>query len=84
MLKISTKTQICLALAAIGPVLVLTVGEYLISGIEFAPPLAPLTAVVQDALSHRYIEAAVTIFLGSLGAAAACFEKCRRRIFEGR
>jgi hypothetical protein len=80
----SRKTQLCLALAFVFPALILTFGDYLVSRVTFAPPFTPLTTTVREALSHRYLEAALTAFFGFMSAAATCFAKYRRKLFEGR
>jgi len=80
----SKRTQVCFGLAVSAPVLLLLVGNYFIARIDFAPPFEPFSGAVREALSHRYAEAAITIFLGFMSAAATCFEKDRRRLIEGR
>jgi hypothetical protein len=80
----SKRTQLCLVLGAVVPLLLLLVGDYFISRVDLAPPLGPLSGAVQEALFHRYAEGAITIFLGFMSAAATCFEKTRRRLIEGR
>jgi hypothetical protein len=80
----STRTQVCCGLAVCVPVLLLLVGDHFIARIDFAPPLEPLSSAVREALTHRYAEAAITIFVGFMSAAVTCFEKDRRRLIEGR
>jgi hypothetical protein len=80
----SKGTQVCLVLAVIVPLLLLLMGEHFIARIDFAPPFAPLSGAIQEALSHRYAEGAITIFLGFMSAGATCFKKTRRKLIAGR
>jgi hypothetical protein len=82
-LEASPRTQLCLALAAVCPLVFLLVGEYFTARIDFAPPFEAFLGPVREAILHRYGEAAIMTFLGFTGAAATNFRKTRRRLFEG-
>lgn len=80
----SGRTQVCLVLAVLSPLMFLWAGDYFTGRIEFAPPFEAMLGPVREAVFHRYGEAAIMAFLGFMGAAVKNFRKTRRRLFEGR
>jgi hypothetical protein len=60
----------------------LLVGEYCTAKIYFAPPFEALLDPVRESILHRYGEAAITTFLGFMGAAVANFRKTRRKLLD--
>jgi hypothetical protein len=81
-LNASKRTQLCLILAVVCPLTFLLVGEYFTAKIYFAPPFEALLDPVQESILHRYGEAAITTFLGFMGAAVANFRKTQRKLLD--
>lgn len=78
----SKRTQLALVLAVIFPLGVLLLGEYMVGRIAFSGPLAPMTEVVRETLSHRYDKAALVCLLGFLGLAVKSYLRARKRLLQ--
>ena len=83
-LEASPRTQACLVLAVVLPLMILWADDYFTARIEFAPPFEAMLGPVREAVFHRYGEAAIMAFVGFMGAASSNFRKTRRKLFEGR
>jgi len=81
-LSYSWRTQVALALAVISFFGALLLGHFMVSGLEFHGPLAPLTAVIQDKLLHRYDKLAWFGMLSFLGLAVKLYQKDRKRLLR--
>jgi hypothetical protein len=79
-LNSSKRTQACLILAVVSPLAFLLVGEYSTAKIYFTPPFEALLGPVRESILHRNGEAAITTFLGFMGAAVADFRRTRREL----
>jgi hypothetical protein len=75
---------VCLILAVVSPLALLLVGEHFTEKMDFAPPFEAILGPVREAILDRYGEAAITTFLGFMGATVTSFRETRRTLLEGR
>jgi hypothetical protein len=78
----SRKTQAALALAVISFLGTLLLGHFMVSGVEFHGPLAPLTGAIQDKLLHRYDGVAWFGLVSFLALAVKLYLKDRKRLLS--
>lgn len=81
-LAYSKRTQLALVLAVLFPLGVWLLGEYMVSRIVFSGPLASMTELVRETLSHRYDKAALLCLFGFLGLAVKSYLRARKRLLQ--
>lgn len=81
-LAYSRKTQVALALAVISFFGTLLLGHYIVSGMAFHGPLAPLTGAIQDKLLHQYDRVAGFGLVSFLALAVKLYLRDRKRLLS--
>jgi len=81
-LAYSRRTQLAIGLGAISFVVILAVGDYFVSGLNFPGIFAPMAEAVREALLGRYEKAAWSSLSGFLLIAFKCYRKDKKRLLS--
>lgn len=78
----SKRTQFAIWMGMISFIVILTLGEHFAGNMNLQGFLAPLTAVIREALLDRYDKAAWSSLGGCLLLAIKCYKKDKKRLLS--